>query len=288
MKYSVSSYSFSSRIQKGEMTQFDACRAAAEMGFDGIEFTDLTPCQNPTHEDQLSYAKAIADEAKSLGIEVVAYTIGANLFWLTREECDREVERMCRQIDVAKALGARLCRHDVCYSQTHGGRRFSFDQMLPTIAENARRITEYAAKVGIRTCTENHGYIAQDSDRVERLYNAVNHENYGLLVDIGNFACADEDSASAVSRLAPLAIHVHAKDFHIREFGKNTSDGYFATRGMRNLLGCTIGDGDIPVARCLAILKRAGYDGYLSVEYEGVGDCMKEIPRGLAYLKNHT
>ena len=67
--------------------------------------------------------------------------------------------------------------------------------MLPTIAANARKVTEYAATLGIKTCSENHGTIAQDSYRVEKLFSAVAHENYGLLVDMGNFACVDEDSA---------------------------------------------------------------------------------------------
>lgn len=288
MKYAVSSYSFHSKIQSGEMTQLDTVRAAAEMGFDGIEFIDLTPCQNPTLADQLAYAKEIAQEATARGIEVVAYTVGANLFHTSAEASEREVSRMCGQIDVAHALGARVCRHDVCYSHVHNARAYTFEQMLPTIAANARRITEYAADLGIRTCTENHGYIAQDSDRVERLLSAVDHANYGLLIDIGNFACADEDSARAVSRLAPFAIHVHAKDFYVRSFGKEPLVGSFNTRGMRSLLGCAIGDGDIPVAHCLAILKRAGYDGYLSVEYEGRDDCMQGIARGLAYLKKHA
>ena len=30
---------------------------------------------------------------------------------------------------------------------------------------------------------ENHGYFAQDSDRVEKLINAVDHPNFGLLLD---------------------------------------------------------------------------------------------------------
>ena len=43
MKTSVSSYSFQQLISKGEMTQFDAISVAKEMGFDGIEFTELRP-----------------------------------------------------------------------------------------------------------------------------------------------------------------------------------------------------------------------------------------------------
>ena len=33
------------------------------------------------------------------------------------------------------------------------------------------------------------------------------------------------------------------------------------------------------------ILKNAGYDGYLSVEFEGMEECLPAIKSGLEYLK---
>jgi len=178
-------------------------------------------------------------------------------------------------------------RHDVCRTERFGDRVVSFERMLPTIAENVRRITEYAKTLGIRTCSENHGKIAQDSDRVEKLWNTVAHENYGILVDIGNFACVDECSVTAVSRLAPYAVHAHAKDFHIEPFDSPEKEGErsFRSRGCNRLVGCALGDGDIPVRQCVAILKSAGYDGWISIEFEGNGDCVSEIARGRDLLK---
>ena len=46
-----------------------------------------------------------------------------------------------------------------------------------------------------------------------------------------------------------------------------------------------IGNGDVDVDRCIKVLKRAGYDGYLSIEFEGSEDCVDAIARGFAYLK---
>jgi sugar phosphate isomerase/epimerase len=157
--------------------------------------------------------------------------------------------------------------------------------MLPTLVENIRAVTAYGEKLGIRTCTENHGYIAQDSDRVERLVNAVAHDNYGLLVDMGNFACVDEDSALAVSRVAPYAFHVHAKDFIKHPFASKVAKG-FQSRGCNYLEGCAVGEGDIPVEQCIAILRRAGYDGYVSIEFEGAGDCFEGIKKGIETLRS--
>ena len=60
---------------------------------------------------------------------------------------------------------------------------------------------------------ENHGYFFQDACRVKKLIETVNHPNFGWLMDMGNFMCADENSAIALGNALPYAAHVHAKDF---------------------------------------------------------------------------
>ena len=280
MKLCVSSYSFHQYLKDGRMTQLDCIKKAKDMGFDAIEFTDILPTDNK--EAQKRAAEQIRREADRLGMIIHAYAIGACLYQPTREAQDAEVERLKEQLDIAAILGARIMRHDVCYELGTCGNARSFDLMLPTIAEGARRVSEYAQTLGIRTCTENHGFIAQDSDRVERLFCAVAHDNYGLLVDIGNFLCADEDPATAVSRVAPYAVHVHVKDFY-----RDTKpiEGGFMTRGANYLVGAVATEGIVPVRQCLAILKKAGYNGYVTLEYEGLEDCMTGIVRGLENVR---
>lgn len=280
MKISVSSYSFARYIRAGRMTQLDCVAKAKEMGFDAIEFTDIIPMEGET---VVETAARIRAEAERAGIEINAYTVGACLYKGSAEADAAEVERLKGQVDIAVILGASVMRHDVCYALAKTGEGRCFDGMLPTIAKNTRAVTEYAQTKGIRTCSENHGYIAQDSDRMERLFHAVGHDNYGLLVDMGNFLCVDEDPAHAVSRLAPYAFHVHAKDFF---FSPEKREGLtIMTRGANYIGGCVIGEGAVPVGKCLAILKRAGYEGCVSVEYEGEEDCLAGIARGLANLR---
>ena len=280
MKISVSSYSFHQYIKAGKLTQLECVAKAKEMGFDAIEFTDIT---GDSLDEQKAMAKKIKDEADRVGIDINAYTIGANLYHESDEDSEKEIERLKGQLDVAKILGAKVMRHDVCYTLGKSGNARSFDLMLSTIAKNARKVTEYGATLGIRTCTENHGFIAQDSDRVEKLFNTVDHDNYGLLVDVGNFLCVDEDPIHAVSRVAPYAVHAHVKDFIY--FDEAVEGRTIMTRGANYIAGAVIGEGVVPVRQCLKILKRANYDGYVSVEYEGREDCIAGIERGLANLK---
>lgn len=278
MKISVSAYSFYQYINAGKMSLFETIEKAHEMGFEAIEFLDM-PGSNL--EEQKEFAKALRAEADRLGMTINAYTIGANLYKDTAKECKEEVERLKGQVEVASILGCSIMRHDACYSVGKTGKCRSFDMMLPTIAENARKVTEYAQSYGIKTCVENHGYVAQDSDRVERLFNAVAHDNFGLLVDIGNFVCADEDNVRAVSRVAPYAVHAHAKDMYK---SSTPAPGYGQTRGCNYFKGAILGDGDVDVKKCIEVLKRAGYDGYLSIEFEGSEDCIYGISKGYKYL----
>ena len=279
MKLSVSSYSFQQYIGAGKLTQLSCIEKAKEMGFEAIEFTGLN---GDTLDAQKEYAKQLRAEADRLGMTINAYTIGASLYYEDPAESEAEVNRLKGQLEVAKILGAEVMRHDVCWQLGKRGSARSFDLMLPTIAANARAVTEYAQTLGIQTCSENHGFIAQDSDRLERLFNAVNHDNYGLLVDMGNFLCVDEDPVLAVSRVAPYAIHVHAKDMLVTD--KPFGPSNIVTRGC-NYLTCTaIGEGNVPVEQCLRILKKAGYNGFVSIEYEGREDCIEGITKGQVLL----
>ncbi len=278
MKISVSSYSFYQYIGQGKMALTDVIGKAHEMGFEAVEFIDLPG----TYEEQVALAHTLRAQADALGMTINAYTIGANLYRETDAESAAEVERLKKQVDIAAILGCSVMRHDACYGTGKTGSSRSFGLMLPTIAKNARAVTEYAAEKGIKTCVENHGYIAQDSYRVEQLFNAVSHDNFGLLVDVGNFVCADEDNCAAVSRVAPYAVHVHAKDMYKSE---TPAPGYGQTRGCNYFKGAIVGEGDVNVEKCLAILRRVGYDGYCSIEFEGSEDCIYGIETGLANLR---
>ncbi len=279
MKYSVSSYSYSQLRASGAYTEIELIALAKEMGFDGIEFAEI---HTPEGKDKLAYAAELKAEAERVGIEIACYCIGADFL-----KNKNQVEDLKKEIDVAAALGVKIMRHDATSGFADGERGSKgFDQALPVLADGCRAVTEYAQTKGVRTMVENHGFFCQDSERVEKLVNAVAHENFGALVDIGNFLCADEDPAVAVGRMAPYAFHVHAKDFHVKNGnGVVPPDGFFRSRGGNALRGAIIGHGDVPVLQCLRILDAHGYDEYITVEFEGMEDAKKGVACGLRTLK---
>lgn len=168
MKTCVSSYSFQPMLSSGEITQLQLIGKVKEMGFDGIEFIDLMPEDGMSVEE---YAKRLRDESEKKNLPIVNYTIGAELL---NRPFDEECERLFRQVDIAEILGASGMRHDATGGYNAPLSAYcGFEQALPTLVEGCRRVTEYAAEKGISTMVENHGYFAQDSDRVEKLVTGV-------------------------------------------------------------------------------------------------------------------
>ena len=286
MKIGVSSYSFHNLVATGAMTQLEIIAKAKEMGFDVIEFSTFTL---PEGETPLTFAPKVRAECDRVGIKVANYTIYADFLNGSNGDWMAEVERLKDEVRVAAILGSPGMRHDATWGPAADrvGAK-SFDALLPILAEGCRAVTEFAATMGIRTMVENHGYFAQDSERVEKLVSAVNHPNFGLLVDMGNFLCADEDPTKAVGRVLPYAFHVHAKDFHVKSgLGADPGDGWFPSRAGNFLRGAIIGHGNAPISQCLRLLSKSGYDGVLSVEFEGMEDPLKGIAIGQANLRRY-
>lgn len=281
MKVCVTSYSFNKLMKRGEMTQLDTVKAASELGFDAIEFSGIVPHDS---SNEIEYAKKLREEADKYSLPIVSFVCGADLAnGRDGRTPEQEVEYVKGMVDIAAILGVKTMRHDVLYSL---GEAKSFDSLIPTLAKKISEIAEYANGKGVKTCSENHGFIFQDPDRCERLYNAVESDNYGLLCDMGNFLCADADPVRSVSTVAPYAVFVHAKDFYVKPGNTdNPGDGFFTSRGGNYLKGTIVGHGNVPVKQCLKILKKAGYDGYVSLEFEGMEENLEALRIGLANLR---
>lgn len=282
MKLGVSSYSFRKYILQEKCDYIKICDLAKEMGFDGIEFTPLEDKSYGITDDPIKTAKEIRAHCEKIGLEICAYTVGVDL---AGPKGDEELKALLRHIDVCEALGARTLRHDVCYS-LEKEHLVSYRDAIKVLVPRIRKATDYAEKKGIRTCTENHGYIFQSPERVEELILAVDRKNYGWLCDMGNFLCADADPVRAVTLAAPYTFHVHAKDFLFKSGETGICPkGYFGTAGGNFIRGTVIGHGIVPVRQCVSIFKKAGYDGWLSIEFEGMEECLPAIEAGLDYLK---
>ncbi|MEN1989477.1 sugar phosphate isomerase/epimerase family protein [Paenibacillus hubeiensis] len=270
MKVGLSTYSLQQALNRGDMTVLDAIRFIAEQGGEHVEIVPM----GYSLVDQPDLIGQIGDTAAEVGIDISNYAIGANFVALESEEAlEQEIRNVMNHVDIAAALGVTRMRHDVAFRPAHEGTVAQFETDLPIIVQACRRIADYAAERGITTSLENHGYYVQSSERIRRVLHETARDNFKTTLDVGNFLCVDEDPISAVKNNIPYASMVHAKDFYLRPESRNPGEGWFQTAHGNYLRGAIVGHGDIDMYGVFRVLKQSGYDGYISVEFEGMEDC---------------
>ncbi|WP_340018904.1 sugar phosphate isomerase/epimerase [Paenibacillus sp. FSL H3-0457] len=270
MKVGLSTYSLQQALDRKELTVPDAIRWIADQGGEHVEIVPMgfSLIDNPELIDEI---KAVA---KEVGIDISNYAIGANFaVQEDAEALEQEIQNVMRHVDVAAALGVKLMRHDVAFRPAPEGTVTQFEIDLPVLVKACQRIADYAADFGITTSVENHGYYVQSSERIQRLLHETARSNFKTTLDVGNFLCVDEDPVSAVNNNIPYASIVHAKDFYWRPSYRNPGEGWFQTSHGNYLRGAIVGHGDIDMPEVFRVLKQSGYDGYISVEFEGMEDC---------------
>ena len=286
MKIGVSSYSFSKYITATKCSYVELCDKAKELGFDGIEFIGLNNKNWGFDGDEIEMAKQIRAHCESIGLEIIAYTVGANFL---DPDVENTLARLKHCVDVCEALGAKVMRHDVASApeKYRPEPNYNYRKAIVEITPFIREITEYAAAKGIATCSENHGFFFQAPERVEELILAVDNPNYGWLCDIGNFLCADVDPVHAVQIAAPYTKHVHLKDFLFKPGSEPCPAGFgITTNGGNYIRGTVVGHGVVPVRNCITALKKEGYDGWVSIEFEGAEDNIPALANGLKFVQS--
>ncbi len=282
MKCCASTYSFGQYAKDDKLGIFGIIDEAKKMGYEGIEIVDGTfsDCHDA---DKI---KKIVEYCKENGMQIPSFCTGADFIYGSNGDIEAEINRVCGLVDIAAMYGVQTFRHDTARGYKDEKHSRGFDNALPRIVYACRKISEYAEGKGIVTVTENHGYFAQDAYRVEKIINGVAYGNFGALVDIGNFMCADEDPVKSVSIMAPYARMVHAKDFFKKSgMDIDPGEGWFRTRAGDYLRGAVVGQGDAHAAQSLYLIKKSGYDGWISIEFEGMEDNLKGLRIGLANVK---
>ncbi|NEW07399.1 sugar phosphate isomerase/epimerase [Paenibacillus sp. SYP-B3998] len=279
MKLGVSSYSLYGALQSGELDILGVIDWVADHGGEHIEIVPV----GFELAGKPELADAIRSKAKSRGIDVSNYAIGANFATETKEAYEQEIARVKAEVDLAARLGVKLMRHDVATSKDTSIQ--NFHRELDRLTEAARQIADYAAQYDIVTSIENHGYFVQASDRVQALIQAVDRPNFRTTLDVGNFLCVDEDPVAAVKKNLPYASMVHVKDFYRRPSYLNPGEGWFKSTSGNYLRGAIFGHGDIDMREVLRQVKGSGYDGYISLEFEGLEECKNGTKIGLSNVR---
>lgn len=257
MKVAVSMWSLHREFYAGRLDVVDFIRWVADTEADGVELLDVF------WKDHGTEGPKVLDALRETDLAVGAYAVGNNFVIPDAEARARQVEVITRGIDMARYLDSKVVR--VFAGDLAEG--IGFDEARDWIIDGLRKAAAYAEDKGITLALENHGLLAGKGAQVQGLIEEVGSTALKATIDTGNFLLVNEDPVHAVKILASLAGHVHFKDF--RPAQADEAPSYPALSGKR-FVGTIIGEGVVDTEAILGILKDSGYDGWLSVEFEGL------------------
>ena len=160
-------------------------------------------------------------------------------------------------IDIAAYLGSEGAR--VNTGQQPEG---VFD--LSITADSYRELAEYAQTKNVALIMENHGGMSADPKNMLKLFEMVDHPNFRVCPDFGNFD--PEIRYEAIDMIFNNPILVHAKTYEFDEDGNHVQFDF---------------------GKCMEIAKKHHYDGYYSVEFEGPGDQREGVRKTIDALKKY-
>jgi sugar phosphate isomerase/epimerase len=126
--------------------------------------------------------------------------------------------------------------------------------------DSMQRLGEYAAPLNLSILIENHGLFSSDGKWVAEVIKQSGRTNCGTLPDFGNWCLSAKwgttqidctevyDRYQGVADLLPFAKGVSAKSYAFDTEGNETRMDY---------------------PRLLKLVKEAGFEGYVGIEFEG-------------------
>lgn len=271
-------------VRDRTMTVFEWIEMAADLPIDGLEMYDgfFTSLDG-------GYLAKVREAIERRGRVMPMLCCSPDF---TKPDADarrREVEREKAMIEVTARLGGGFCR------VLSGQRRpeVSREQGIRWVVECIRELLECAAKNQIVLALENHykdNYwahpeFAQRRDVFLEIVNRIDSPWFGVQYDPSNAIVAGEDPIELLERVKHRVVTMHASDRflkpgHTLEELRRMEDSV----GYASILSHGVtGQGLNDYPRIFAILREAGYEGWISIE-DGVNG-LEEIRASAEFLR---
>lgn len=261
-----------------KMGFFKAVEYAKRMGIDAIE-------PYPRAEFAVPDAQAAArlkDYAAENGVGVCCFSMSANI---VGNDMESELEMLRLYADVAAAVGSPFLHHTLYPRLSFAACDISFKEALSRAVKGVREIFDYAEQKGVRCVYENQGLYFNGVNRIDDFLGEVNR-NVGIVADLGNILFVGETPEAFAARFAPYICHVHLKDYLYKDSRwPSPGEGWYQSRDGGYLRGTIAGHGVVNFSRVFSILNAAGYDGYFSMEYDGMEEPFRAIELGLSNVR---
>lgn len=250
MKISCSSWSYHRTIEAGKLDQagwIDLC--AKELKLDGVE---LLSNHFPRTDKQ--YLRDLKKRIIDYGLTVASVSASNHFTVASTGDREREIDKVKRWSDIGLFMSAPLIRI-FAGSSDELKDRVMWDKVTKALYKCAR----YGEKIGVVMALENHGGFS--ADQVLRMVKEAGSPWLRLTVDTGNFP---GDPYQSIEKTMPLASFVHAKFYEFDENGAEKRLDY---------------------NRIIEIFNKMNYLGFLSIEFEGEGDELINVPKAVNILK---
>ena len=257
MKSCISMWSFEGLLSKGKTGVEGPFEFAASQGIGAVEVLDYYL------KDDAGY-KLAASAAKRLGLEIPCLTIVCDLS-TGGSSFETQRQYILAMMDRARSLGAR-------YLRVLGGdnpEKLESTSVFERIRKNAVSLLASAEEHSLTLVMENTGVCHCRTPDLAATLRSVNSPLLRANFDTSNPLLANEDPVDALALLKGLVSFVHLKDF--RRADISVPGAQVALNG-EYFVGCPSGLGLVNIDALVATLRTAGYDGYLSIEYEGKAD----------------
>ena len=184
------------------------------------------------------------------GLAALAITTYTSFVSPLAEERMSNVDVLRRYSDLAAELVAPFVR--AFLGELPAGTTLD-GQLYENISGCLSVASAYAATVGVKIAVEPHDEFTRSSD-VSPIFDRVpSHSDLRVIWDIGNTFAAGEDPAKGFDVLKDRLAYVQVKD------GKRNNTGWKL---------CSVGEGEVPLARVFELILEYGYEGAISVEWE--------------------
>ncbi len=255
---SLAQWSLHRSLYSGKLNHLDFAKISKEnFGIDAIEYVNSFFFEKAEDKSYLKEMKSRADDHGVKSLLIMCDNEGS-LGDPDNQKRQKAVENHYKWHEAAKYLGCHSIRVNAYLTESLHGlevgdytKTGSYENQVGLAADGLRKLTEFGAKIGMNTIVENHGGLSSDGAWLASVMKAVDHPMCGTLPDFGNFRIEGDrwyDRYKGVEELMPFAKAVSAKSHDFDSNGNETRTDFF---------------------RMMDIVIKAGYKGYVGIEYEG-------------------
>ena len=218
-------------------------------------------------------------EPEALKAALGAYDLACVSGWysgqLARRSVEDEIAAVEQHLTLLAANGARVMVYGEVADSIQGSAvplkrrpRFRSDPEWEQYGKRVTRFARHLSARGVQLAYHHHmGAYIETPEDVDRLLRLTGPE-VGLLHDTGHATFSGGDAPTELRRHVARVNHVHCKDVrpNVAKMARNR-DWSFLTAVMNGAFS-TPGEGCVDFAAVIAILRAAGYRGWLVVEGE--------------------